>query len=145
MDGQAGGSSWVIGNVSPLLGYLVTAESADDAALSVMPWLRVAKGQRYTVSAGNVKMMGLAAGEFCLKVAIASNHAWRSRLGRKVSRGYPLYFELLYFRLPKLCYVRYSTARLPLGPLATAISNHDYTYCAKVASQHSPWEASQVC
>jgi len=52
---------------------LVTAESADGAALSVMPWLRVANGQRYAVSAGNVEMMELAAGEFCLKVATASN------------------------------------------------------------------------
>lgn len=76
-------SSRVIGNVSPLLGCLVTAESANDAAPSVMPWLRVAKGQRYAVSAGNVEMMELVAGGFCLKVATASSHARRSGLGRK--------------------------------------------------------------
>lgn len=67
----------------PLLGCLVTAESANDAAPSVMPWLRVAKGQRYAVSAGNVEMMELVAGGFCLKVATASSHARRSGLGRK--------------------------------------------------------------
>ena len=99
-------SSWVIGNVSPLLGYLVTAESADDAALSVMPWLRVAKAQRYAVSAGNVEMMELVAGGSCLKVATASSRARRSGLGRKVLRGSLWYFGLLYFRLPKLCCVR---------------------------------------
>jgi len=109
-------SSRVIGNVSPLLGCLVTAESANDAAPSVMPWLRVAKGQRYAVSAGNVEMMELVAGGFCLKVATASSHARRSGLGRKVLRGSLRYFGLLYFRLPKLCCVRCSAAAAAWPP-----------------------------
>lgn len=121
---------------------LVTAESADDAALSVMPWLRVAKGQRYAASAGNVEMMELVAGGFCLKVATASSHARRSGLGRKVLRGSLRYFGLLYFRLPKLCCVRCSAAA---WPLATAVSNHHHAYRAKVASQRNPWKASRVC
>ena len=95
----------------PLLGYLVTAESTDDAALSVMPWLRVAKAQRHAVSAGNIEMMELVAGGSCLKVATASSRARRSGLGRKVLRG-----SLRYFGLLLLSPAETLLCALPLGP-----------------------------
>ena len=104
-------SSWVIGNVSPLLGYLVTAESADDAALSVMPWLRVAKAQRYAVSAGNVEMMELVAGGSLFESSHSIQPCAAKWVGQKSLKRFSavLWITLLSPAETLLC-------ALPLGP-----------------------------